>query len=252
MSDQAPGPGWWLASDGRWYPPQNEPGGLRPAPPRQAVVPARKTDRLTRVMERFWAWCYERLWPAYRGAKLWVRAAVAAVVVVALLVVGGLIGSAGVKAADARTVKAEAATAAAKASDQSRIDALQSEVSADQAKIDQLQAGAAAVAAQKQTLDQQKAAQDKTAADQAATAAKLAQQQQAINASQFGDGLYQVGKDIQAGQYHTAGGSGCYWGKLRSSNTTDILDNNLSSGPQTVTVDSPYFISTRCGTWTKV
>ena len=29
MSDTSQGPGWWLASDGKWYPPQNPP----PAPP---------------------------------------------------------------------------------------------------------------------------------------------------------------------------------------------------------------------------
>lgn len=28
MSDHQAGPGWWLASDGRWYPPES-----RPAPP---------------------------------------------------------------------------------------------------------------------------------------------------------------------------------------------------------------------------
>lgn len=31
-SDQ-PGPGWWLASDGRWYPPDQQPGVAPPQPP---------------------------------------------------------------------------------------------------------------------------------------------------------------------------------------------------------------------------
>jgi hypothetical protein len=26
MSDTSQGPGWWLASDGRWYPPETHPG----------------------------------------------------------------------------------------------------------------------------------------------------------------------------------------------------------------------------------
>lgn len=34
MSDQSQGPGWWMASDGRWYPPQPDPGQpTGPQPP---------------------------------------------------------------------------------------------------------------------------------------------------------------------------------------------------------------------------
>ena len=33
MSDSAQGPGWWLASDGKWYPPESHPGRAAPAPP---------------------------------------------------------------------------------------------------------------------------------------------------------------------------------------------------------------------------
>jgi len=32
MSDTSQGPGWWLASDGRWYPPEQHPGGQLPPP----------------------------------------------------------------------------------------------------------------------------------------------------------------------------------------------------------------------------
>jgi len=32
MSDVSQGPGWWLASDGRWYPPNQEPQQLPPPP----------------------------------------------------------------------------------------------------------------------------------------------------------------------------------------------------------------------------
>lgn len=32
MSDQSQGPGWWMASDGKWYPPAPAPPGL-PVPP---------------------------------------------------------------------------------------------------------------------------------------------------------------------------------------------------------------------------
>jgi hypothetical protein len=34
MSDYSQGPGWWQASDGRWYPPEGTAGGApRPPPP---------------------------------------------------------------------------------------------------------------------------------------------------------------------------------------------------------------------------
>ena len=35
MSEQSQGPGWWQASDGRWYPPESRPG---PAPPPQPAA----------------------------------------------------------------------------------------------------------------------------------------------------------------------------------------------------------------------
>jgi hypothetical protein len=43
MSDSSQGPGWWQASDGRWYPPQSHPtqqAAPPPAAPPQAVPPA--------------------------------------------------------------------------------------------------------------------------------------------------------------------------------------------------------------------
>ena len=41
MSDQSQGPGWWLASDGKWYPPQSPPP-YQPAPYRPPVGPSSK------------------------------------------------------------------------------------------------------------------------------------------------------------------------------------------------------------------
>ena len=38
MSDQSLGPGWWQASDSKWYPPETHPN-YRPAPPTSARVP---------------------------------------------------------------------------------------------------------------------------------------------------------------------------------------------------------------------
>jgi len=71
-------------------------------------------------------------------------------------------------------------------------------------------------------------------------------------ASAFSAGLYRVGTDIAAGRYHTSGGESCYWAKLRTSDPSSYIDNRLHAGPQTVTVDSPYFSTDGCGTWTRV
>lgn len=48
-----------------------------------------------------------------------------------------------------------------------------------------------------------------------------------------------VGTDIVPGTYHTPGGSHCYWARLNSLDTGDIIDNNnnsSSSGPQSVDI----------------
>lgn len=68
----------------------------------------------------------------------------------------------------------------------------------------------------------------------------------------FGNGVWEVNVDIQAGKYKTAGGGDCYWAKL--DRTGDIMDNDLPSGPTTVIIESNVFSfsSQRCGTWTKV
>jgi hypothetical protein len=38
MSDVSQGPGWWLASDGRWYPPESQPNYVAPPPPQGPAV----------------------------------------------------------------------------------------------------------------------------------------------------------------------------------------------------------------------
>jgi hypothetical protein len=67
------------------------------------------------------------------------------------------------------------------------------------------------------------------------------------------DGTYQVGVDIVPGNYHTTGSSGCYWARLSSLDTNDIIDNNNSNGPQVVGIQptDKAFLTQRCGTWQK-
>jgi hypothetical protein len=69
-----------------------------------------------------------------------------------------------------------------------------------------------------------------------------------------GDGTYVVGSDILAGTYRSTGDSGCYWARLSSLSTNDIIDNNLSSGPQTVEIDpsDKAFLTKGSPSWQKV
>jgi hypothetical protein len=72
----------------------------------------------------------------------------------------------------------------------------------------------------------------------------------------FGDGTYQVGKDIQPGTYRTRVGSpGCYYARLKGFGGTldDIIANNSTDAPAIVTIAATDkgFTSENCGTWTK-
>jgi hypothetical protein len=72
------------------------------------------------------------------------------------------------------------------------------------------------------------------------------------------DGTYRVGTDIVSGTYRTAGPSpqgesDCYWARLNSLNPTNIIKNNISTGPQVVTIQSSdtAFLTHSCQPWQK-
>lgn len=72
----------------------------------------------------------------------------------------------------------------------------------------------------------------------------------------FGDGTYQVGKDIQPGTYRTRSAStGCYYERLKgfSGGIDDILANDNTDDPAIVTIlaSDKGFDAQNCGTWTK-
>jgi hypothetical protein len=71
-----------------------------------------------------------------------------------------------------------------------------------------------------------------------------------------GDGTWVIGKDIKRGTYQTAGGDRCYWARLSglSGELSDVITNNISNGPQMVTLGAGdvAFEASRCGTWTLV
>jgi hypothetical protein len=67
------------------------------------------------------------------------------------------------------------------------------------------------------------------------------------------DGVYVVGADMAKGTWHTTGGAECYYARLASTDTGNILDNNNINGPATVTIGSStkaFEISGGC-TWDK-
>ncbi|BCQ09156.1 hypothetical protein JMUB5695_02595 [Mycobacterium heckeshornense] len=72
------------------------------------------------------------------------------------------------------------------------------------------------------------------------------------------DGTYRVGTDIVLGTYRSAGRSSegesdCYWARLNSLNPTDIIDNNISTGPQVVALQpgDAAFLTHSCQPWQK-
>lgn len=75
MSDQSQGPGWWLASDGKWYPPETHPSAAPPPPPATDSVPGGSAARGSLPV---------RAWRKYRGWPLWAQI-VAGILLLALV-----------------------------------------------------------------------------------------------------------------------------------------------------------------------
>jgi hypothetical protein len=50
------------------------------------------------------------------------------------------------------------------------------------------------------------------------------------------DGVYVIGQDVPGGTWHTSGGSQCYEATLGSTDTSNIIDNNNFTGPDTVSL----------------
>lgn len=90
---------------------------------------------------------------------------------------------------------------------------------------------------------------------------EIEEREQAVSATEervaqesFAGGVHVVGRDIAAGQYRTDGGELCYYAwKSGTDGNASIIDNNISEGPATVTVnDGDVFESKGCGTWQKI
>ncbi len=172
---------------------------------------------------------------AARKTRPWrlVGTVAAALLLIGAGVAGGLIARNAVDHEKQRTVAAER-----------RAASLERESAAKDATIDDQRDQIAGYEVQQEQLRQREEELDRRQ--------RALESPQGPNATSFGDGLYQAGVAIQPGEYRTDGTDACYWAKLSSGDTNRIIENGLVAGPQTVTVDSPYFESENCGTWTKV
>lgn len=67
------------------------------------------------------------------------------------------------------------------------------------------------------------------------------------------DGMFVVGTDIAPGTYRSTGKYGCYWARLRTLDTNDIIDNNVGDGPQVIEIQpgDKAFMTRNCGSWHK-
>ena len=71
----------------------------------------------------------------------------------------------------------------------------------------------------------------------------------------FGNGVWEVGKEIMPGTYTTNGGTSCYWARTRNLNggVGGIIANGNPSGHVVVTIEptDKGFTTQGCGTWTR-
>lgn len=85
--------------------------------------------------------------------------------------------------------------------------------------------------------------------------AKLATAKAEVARSSFGDGTWQANVDFIPGTYQAPGGESCYWAKLSGPSgggIDNIIDNGGFNNRPVVSVDSPYFETSDCGTWRRV
>jgi hypothetical protein len=178
----------------------------------------------------------------------------------AAFLIGAGIGAAGtVQANSERDDALERAEAAEERADTAEGEIADANERADNAEAEAREQAESDLADETAALDQRATEMDTRQADLDAQEADLAAREAQLNAtlnglqaSQFTDGIYQVGRDIQPGTYHTDGsGDSCYFALL-GADGQDIIDNNIVNGPVTTTINSPYFESNGCGTWTKV
>lgn len=182
-------------------------------------------------------------------------------------IAGLVIGSAGASSStnthsgELKTANAKVASLSGELSTtKSTLAATQQRLSAAQsASTNAVQAATAQVRAQdaatRHQLAARKAALDARQSKLAALQAKVSGQVAAYNANSIpGDGEFLVGRQVKPGIYQAAASPGCYWARLSSLNTQDIIDNNNVDGPTTVQIlaSDTAFQTQGCATFHKI
>lgn len=69
-----------------------------------------------------------------------------------------------------------------------------------------------------------------------------------------GTGTFLINTQVNPGTYQAAPSAGCYWARLASANTSDIIDNNNSDGQITVQIapSDVAFEANNCSTFRRV
>ena len=182
----------------------------------------------------------------------WLLAATA--LILGLCIVIG-VEAAAISAANARATAAQnklttaqSALSAAQSEAKTAQDALSAAQSEAKTAQDALSAAQAGLAARKTALDA-------AAAAVAAREAKVGAAEKAAQANTFaGEGTYLVGTDVKPGTYKADASTGCYWARLKSLDTSDIIDNQNTDGPvvlQILPTDKAVEVS-RCAEFHKV
>jgi hypothetical protein len=127
---------------------------------------------------------------------------------------------------------------------ESQIDDLEREnagLSEEVRQVDERQAELDALEASLNEREAELEARDRQLDDRAKALDARERALRVAEQGQFSDGLFKVGLDIEAGTYHTTAWAVrvCYWAKLGSSDTSNIIANCLNEGPAMVVIDSP-------------
>lgn len=95
---------------------------------------------------------------------------------------------------------------------------------------------------------------DERAAELDAREQEVAAAELTLESNTIPDGVWQLGRDYEAGVYRAEGGPGCYREKLSdpSGEFDSIIANGGFNRNQTLRIDSPYFSTDGCGEWVKI
>ncbi|MDP9883100.1 hypothetical protein J2W21_000590 [Sinomonas atrocyanea] len=138
------------------------------------------------------------------------------------------------------------------ASQSASIGSLESQQNSLQLQVDAAASQSAAIASAQASIQARESAV-------AQGEQELKSAQAVVSQNQMTGGVYVVGRDVQPGVYRTTGpdgsnGAGCYYAwKTGTDSKADIVDNNITSGVATATLENgQVFEVTGCASWTKV